>query len=79
MSRFGKTLGHTFIYMTGLVLNRGVTFLLVPVFTRVFAPADFAVWDLCNTTLLLLTRFGGAAFLGAYGMLAARRACTASS
>ena len=27
-----------------------------------------------NTTLLLLTRFGGAAFLGAYGMLAARRA-----
>jgi len=54
MSRFGKTLGHTFIYMTGLVLNRGVTFLLVPVFTRVFSPADFSVWDLCNTTLLLL-------------------------
>ncbi len=54
MSRFGKTLGHTFIYMAGLVLNRGVTFLLVPVFTRVFSPAEFSVWDLCNTTLLLL-------------------------
>ncbi len=54
MSRFGKTLGHTFIYMAGLVLNRGVAFLLVPLFTRVFAPADFSVWDLCNTTLLLL-------------------------
>jgi O-antigen/teichoic acid export membrane protein len=54
MSRFGKTLGHTFIYMAGLVLNRGVAFLLIPLFTRVFAPADYVVWDLCNTTLLLL-------------------------
>ena len=54
MSRFGNTLGHTFIYMAGLMLNRGVAFLLVPLFTRVFAPADFSVWDLCNTTLLLL-------------------------
>ncbi len=51
---FGRTLGHTLVYMAGLVVNRGVAFLLVPVFTRVFTPGEFSVWDLCNTTLLLL-------------------------
>ena len=54
MSRFGRTLGHTFVYMAGLVLNRGVAFLLIPLFTRVFSPEEFSTWDLCNTTLLLL-------------------------
>ena len=54
MSRFGKTLGHTFIYMAGLVLNRGVAFLLVPLLTRVFSPEDFSRWDVCNTILVLL-------------------------
>ncbi len=54
MSRFGATLGHTVVYMAGLLLNRGVAFLLVPLFTRVFEPEAFAKWDLCTTTLILL-------------------------
>ncbi len=56
MTTMRKTLGHTIVYMTALVLNRGAAFLLVPVFTRVWVddPASFARWDLCTTTLLLI-------------------------
>lgn len=54
MSRFSSTLVHTAIYMAGLILNRGVAFLLVPLFTRIFTPEAFTKWDLCTTTLILL-------------------------
>ena len=54
MTRMARTMGHTVVYMLGLVLNRGVAFLLVPFYTRALEPAVFARLDLCTATVLIL-------------------------
>lgn len=54
MSSVKRTLGHTLVYMLGILANRGIAFLLVPVYTRVLPPSEFAKWDLCTTTILFL-------------------------
>ncbi|HOZ45114.1 MAG TPA: oligosaccharide flippase family protein [Candidatus Hydrogenedentes bacterium] len=40
--------------MLGLILNRGVAFLLVPFYARALEPSVFAKLDLCMTTVLFL-------------------------
>jgi len=54
MSSLERTAKHTFIYMLGLMANRGVAFLLVPLYTRTFEPSVFATWDLATTTIIFL-------------------------
>ena len=54
MTSFERTAKHTFIYMLGLMANRGVAFLLVPLYTRTFEPSVFATWDLATTTIIFL-------------------------
>lgn len=49
-----RTLGHTLVYMLGILANRGIAFLLVPLYTRVLPPSEFAKWDLCTTTIVFL-------------------------
>ena len=54
MSSLERTAKHTVIYMLGLMANRGVAFLLVPLYTRTFEPSVFATWDLATTTIIFL-------------------------
>ncbi len=54
MTSLERTAKHTVIYMLGLMANRGVAFLLVPLYTRTFEPSVFATWDLATTTIIFL-------------------------
>lgn len=54
MRKTSKTFVHTFIYMAGLIANRGVAFLLIPFYTRALVPGQFAKLDLCTTTVIFL-------------------------
>src|SRR5258708_5641689 len=55
------------IYSLVPVINRGASFLLLPIYTRVLTPADYGVMELLDLTsnivaLLLGTRIGQALF-----------------
>lgn len=54
MGQVRRTVFHTAVYAAGIVLNRGVAFLLVPVYTRTLTKAEFALWDLCAIVILFL-------------------------
>ncbi len=54
MTSLERTAGNTFIYMLGLIANRGVAFLLVPLYTRTFEPGVFAALDLSLVTIIFL-------------------------
>jgi O-antigen/teichoic acid export membrane protein len=56
MTSTGKTLWHTGVYAAGLVANRGIAYLLVPVYSRVWAeePSAFSIWDVSTATVLML-------------------------
>lgn len=42
------------IYITGSILLKGTSFLLIPLYTRVFTPADYGTMELINTMMALL-------------------------
>ncbi len=54
MSRVERTLFHTAVYGLGMVLNRGVVLLLLPLYAHLLSPAEVALWDLCSVTVLFL-------------------------
>lgn len=60
MSKIGKIrslTSDTFVYGMSTILSRFISVFLVPVYTRIFDPADFGVVNLVNTSLLLIGIF----------------------
>ena len=52
-----RLLSDTIVYGLAYAASRGLSFALLPLFTRVFAPTDFGLFDLSmalNRTLLVL-------------------------
>lgn len=50
---------NAFIYLFSAVLSSGVSFLLIPVFTRLLSAADFGIISIATTTTSLLTQVLG--------------------
>lgn len=48
MASVGK---HTLVYGLGIVMNKGLAFLMLPLYTRVLTPADYGVMGLIQMTL----------------------------
>jgi O-antigen/teichoic acid export membrane protein len=47
----------TLIYGSGTVLLRATAFLTVPIYTRVFTPSDYGIWNFVTTSVWLLNGF----------------------
>jgi O-antigen/teichoic acid export membrane protein len=45
----GKFTGNSLIYALAMFLNRGIAFLLLPIYTRHLTPADYGVVALCSS------------------------------
>jgi O-antigen/teichoic acid export membrane protein len=52
MGHVKRTVFHTAVYGAGIVLNRGLAYLLVPLYTRVLTKTEFATWDVCAIVVL---------------------------
>jgi O-antigen/teichoic acid export membrane protein len=60
-----STLKHGSVYGIGVILSRLIGFLMLPIYTRLLAPADYGVLEILSMTIDLL------AFLTAMGLTAA--------
>lgn len=49
-----KFAGQSSLYLLGMVLNRGLAFLLLPLYTRHLTPADYGILAICITASTLL-------------------------
>jgi O-antigen/teichoic acid export membrane protein len=58
-SLFGGVARHSLIYGLGAILVRGVSFLMLPVYTRYLTPADYGVMALIQMTLDFIAIVGG--------------------
>jgi O-antigen/teichoic acid export membrane protein len=56
---------HTLIYAIGNVINRGVSFLLIPLYTAALAQSAYGVLELVDTTIALLAQLLGFSIGGA--------------
>ncbi|MCC6144105.1 MAG: oligosaccharide flippase family protein [Candidatus Hydrogenedentes bacterium] len=54
MGHVKRTVFHTAVYGAGIVLNRGLAYLLVPLYTRGLTKTEFATWDVCAIVVLFL-------------------------
>ncbi len=54
MGAVSRSLWHTLVYACAISVNRGLAFLLLPIYTRVLGKSEYAVWELCMTTVLFL-------------------------
>lgn len=50
---------HSLIYGAGVMLNRAVAFIMLPVYTRMLTPADFGTLQLIETTLEIISIIAG--------------------
>jgi O-antigen/teichoic acid export membrane protein len=62
-----KLVSHTSIYMLGGILRRGVSLIMLPIYTRYLTPADYGVVELLSmlldiATIIFSARVGGAIF-----------------
>lgn len=48
-----KFASNSLFYLLGMVLNRGLAFLLLPLYTKHLTPADYGVLAICGTTTIL--------------------------
>jgi len=46
-----KTFGHAGIYAVGVFLNRAVSFLMLPIYTRLLTPADYGIMEILELTV----------------------------
>jgi len=56
-----KTFGHAGIYTVGIILNRAVSFVMLPIYTRYLTPSDYGVLELLEMTVdvvITLTALG---------------------
>jgi O-antigen/teichoic acid export membrane protein len=51
MSRVSKTLSHSSIYLAGSIMQRGVSLILLPIYTRFLTPTDYGVIELLSLLL----------------------------
>lgn len=61
MSRIRSLFGHSALYMAANLLQRGLSFLLIPLYSRYFSTAEFGAMDMLYqlaVTLALLTSLG---------------------
>ncbi len=49
-----KIIGNSSLYLFGSVLNRGIAFLLLPVYTRYLQPADYGIVAICTSIIYVL-------------------------
>lgn len=76
-----RTIWHTGVYGAGLMANRGISFLLLPLYSRVWHEqiAEMSIWDLSTTTVLFLVPFVevglATALLRFYYLVDNERAC----
>lgn len=59
-SVFGGLAKHSLIYGLGMVLQRAVSFVMLPIYTRFLTPADYGVLALVEMTLDFISIVGGA-------------------
>jgi O-antigen/teichoic acid export membrane protein len=57
MSRVGR---HTLVYAVGVLLDRSIAFVMLPVYTRFLTPSDYGVMELIGMTLDVIAMLGGA-------------------
>jgi O-antigen/teichoic acid export membrane protein len=53
-----KFAGSSLLYIVGMMMNRGLGFLLLPLYTRHLTPDDYGILAVCATTSLLLGMVG---------------------
>jgi len=58
-----KTFGHAGIYAVGVILNRAVSFLMLPVYTRYLLPADYGVMEILELTVDIVSIVTGMGIL----------------
>lgn len=54
-----KTLGHAGIYTIGVLLNRAVSFVMLPIYTRYLSPADYGILELLMMTVEIVAITAG--------------------
>jgi O-antigen/teichoic acid export membrane protein len=54
-----KTFGHAGIYTVGIILNRAVSFLMLPIYTRFLTPADYGILELLEMTVDVVSIVAG--------------------
>jgi O-antigen/teichoic acid export membrane protein len=57
MRRVGR---HTLVYAVGVLLDRSIAFVMLPVYTRFLTPSDYGVMELIGMTLDVIAMLGGA-------------------
>lgn len=50
---------HAFIYGTGIILSKAVSFIMLPVYTRYLTPADYGVMELLGMTIDIIAMLSG--------------------
>jgi O-antigen/teichoic acid export membrane protein len=50
-----KFAGNSIFYVLGMMLNRGLSFLLLPLYTRHLTPADYGILAICASVSAILT------------------------
>jgi O-antigen/teichoic acid export membrane protein len=55
---------HTLVYGAGIVLGRAVSVVMLPIYTRFLAPADYGVMQLVDMTLEVISIFAGSRLAG---------------
>ena len=60
---FQKTIGHAGIYSIGVILNRAVSFLMLPVYTRYLTPSDYGILEILEVTVDVVSIFTGMGIL----------------
>ncbi len=58
-----KTAGYAGIYALGVLLNRSVSFIMLPVYTRFLSPEDYGVLELLVLTVDIVAIFTGLGIL----------------
>lgn len=54
-----RLFGHTAVYTVGMVAQKVIGFLMIPVYTRYLLPADYGVLELLTTTFEIVGIFAG--------------------
>lgn len=58
-----KTFGHAGIYAVGVILNRAVSFLMLPIYTRYLSPSDYGVMEILELTVDIVSIVTGMGIL----------------
>jgi len=62
-SELRKTVGHASIYTIGIMLNRLVSFIMLPVYTRYLSPADYGILELLELVVDVVSIVAGLGIL----------------